>query len=102
MNHSTLAARLLVLIGVLVGATTRAEIPRPGWQQGGTLQAILDRIHDHASHEAWKQGRFQDEAIEKWLDKVVGSVAKAAEFPELTLPVRLSEVQSTAAAVPAG
>lgn len=103
MNRFTLAARLLVLIGVLAGATAQAEIPRSGWQQGGTLQDILDRIHEHASHEAWKQGRFQDEAIEKWLDKVVGSVAKAAEFPDLVLPVRLSEVQSTAApAAPPG
>src|SRR5215213_9135526 len=78
--------------------TSRAEIPRAGLPQN-TLQSVLDRIHDHATNDAWKQPGFQDEAVEKWLDKIVGSVAKAAEFPELTLPVRFSEMKAAAPAV---
>jgi hypothetical protein len=89
------ATGAVMALGVAVAC---AEIPRAGLPQNMTLQSVLDRIHDHASNETWKQAGFQDEHIEAWLDRLVGSVAKAAEFPELTLPVRLSGVRSEAAA----
>src|SRR5947208_2661940 len=91
---------LLILIGISATAT-RAEIPRIDLKQD-TLQAVLDRIHDHAANDAWKQGGFKDDAIEKWLERLVGSVAKAAEFPELKLPVRLTDVKPPPPENPAG
>jgi hypothetical protein len=86
--------RPLVLAAMAVFAlAARAEIPRTGPLQQDTLQAVLDRIREHAANDAWKRGGLQDDAIEKWLDKLVGSVAKAAEFPDLKLPVRLVNVR---------
>ena len=52
---------------------------------------------EHASNDNWKQPGFRDETIEKWLDNTVAMVAKAAEFPELKLPVRLADVKPAAA-----
>jgi hypothetical protein len=92
MKLSRLAPAAALASVALCAAVVRAEIPRTGLQQD-TLQTVLDRIHMHAGNDAWKQGGFQDDVIEKWLDKVVGSVAKAADFPELTLPVRLKDVK---------
>src|SRR5262245_29552653 len=66
------------------------------------LQTVLDRIHGHAANDAWKNGPFTDEAIEKWLDKLVGSVANAANFPDLKVPVRLADVKPPPAENPAG
>src|SRR5262245_49696018 len=81
---------------LLHAVASQAEIPRAGAAQD-SLQNTLDRIHTHAGNDVWKKGGFQDDSIEKWLDKLVGSVAKAAEFPELTLPVRLKDVQPKSA-----
>jgi hypothetical protein len=97
--HSRRAARALVLGFALATVFTttvvvRAEIPRePPPAQENTLQAVLDRIHEHAKDEAWRQGGWQDEKIEKWLDKLVGAIAKGADLPDLKVPVRLAELQ---------
>jgi hypothetical protein len=92
MNRCTQSWLVAVAVLATQAAVLRAEIPRAGASQD-TLQNVLDRIHTHAGNELWKKGDFQDEAIEKWLDKLTDNVAKAAEFPELTLPVRLKDVR---------
>ena len=58
-----------------------------------TLQAVLERIHQHAGGEAWRESGWTDAVIEGWLDRVVGSIAKAAELSQLKLPVRMAEVK---------
>jgi hypothetical protein len=75
------------------GGLARGEIPREPPAQGDTLHAVLDRIHEYAQDEKWRQGGWQDEKIEAWLDKLVAAVARAAELPELKLPVRQADVQ---------
>ena len=70
-----------------------ADVPQ-GIAGQDTLQNVLDRIHEHAGGEAWKKEGWRDEAIEGWLEKLVAKVAKAAEFPELKLPVHLADVRS--------
>lgn len=72
----------------------RADDPKLPPPQKDTLQAVLDRIKQHAAGEAWKQPGFKDDEIEKWLDKLVGSIAKAADIADLTLPVRLQKVSN--------
>ena len=84
----------VVIIGSLLAGIARGEIPRKDPSPGDTLQAVLDRIHNHAAGEAWKEPGWKDDAIEAWLDKLVGSVAKAAEIADLKLPVRLAEVKA--------
>lgn len=83
------------LLLVLPSGSTRAEVPRKPPPPGDTLQAVLDRIHNHAAGEAWKEPGWKDDAIEAWLDKLVGSVAKAADLPDLKLPVRFADMQGT-------
>jgi hypothetical protein len=58
-----------------------------------TLQAVLDRIHQHAANDAWQQAGWNGEQIERWLEKLIGTVAKAADIPELKLPVRFGDVK---------
>ncbi len=91
--------RWAVIVNLLAAGATaaRGDIPQVDRKQD-TLQAVLDRIHEHAANENWKQGGFTDEAIEKWLDKVVASVARAANFPDLKVPVRLAEVKPSSPA----
>lgn len=60
----------------------------------GKLQGVLDRIHQHAAGEDWRQAGWRDEQIERWLDHAVGLIAKAAEYPDLKLPVRLTEMKA--------
>lgn len=91
-SRYSFASGCVALVSLLAGATARAEIPRILPPKQDTLQAVLERIQTHASTDAWKQGGFQDEAIEKWLDKLVGSIAKGANLPELKLPVRQADV----------
>jgi hypothetical protein len=91
----------LFLVVAAVALPLRADIPGIDPKQD-PLQAVLDRIHEHAAIEAWKQGGFTDETIEKWLDKLVASVATAVEFPELKVPVRLADVKPPPAENPAG
>ena len=62
-------------------------------QQPGNLQAVLDRIHQHAGNDAWRTKGFQDAKIEAWLDNLAGSIAKAAKIPDLKVPVRLADVR---------
>lgn len=57
-----------------------------------SLQPILNRIHRHAAGEEWKQVGWKDEVIEAWLVNLTGVCAKAARFPNLTLPVRFADV----------
>src|SRR5262249_9118363 len=83
---------IFVLIA-LTGQVLRADDPKLAPPQKDTLQAVLDRIKQHAAGDAWKQSGFKDDAIEAWLDKLVGSIAKAADFPELKAPVRIKEVE---------
>jgi len=92
----------VVVCSLVLGemSSVQGEIPRDPPPAGDTLQAVLDRIHEHAKDEVWRQGGWQDEKIEKWLDKLVGAVAKGAELPELKLPVRQADVQPADPAVP--
>jgi hypothetical protein len=83
-----------VIIGSLFAEYVRAEIPRKVPPADDTLQAVLDRVHKHAESDAWKEPGFRDDAIEAWLDKLVGSVAKAANLPDLKLPTRFADVKS--------
>jgi len=92
MNRLSMAQGIRLMIVAAAATAVGAEIPRIDSKQD-TLQAVLDRIHEHAANDSWKQGGFTDEVIEKWLDKLVGSVAKAAGFPDLKLPVRLADVK---------
>jgi hypothetical protein len=91
-------AKRILLIGFVAAYATLAigsvlaEVPRKSPPPGDTLQAVLDRIRNHAANDAWKQPDWKDETIEAWLDKLVGSVAKAAELPDLKLPVRMADV----------
>ena len=86
-------------LAVAVGLSTwlasaaRADDPKLPPPKKDTLEAVLARIRQHAAGEAWKQPGFQDDEIEKWLDKLVGSIAKATEIDDLKLPVRLKDVQ---------
>jgi len=75
---------------ILAANYVLAEVPRKDPAPGDTLQAVLDRIRNHASDDTWKEPGWKDEAIEAWLDKLIGSVAKAAEMPDLKLPVRMA------------
>jgi hypothetical protein len=84
----------VVILLAATAVAVRGDVPQIDPKQG-PLQAVLDRIHDHAASDAWKKGAFSDEVIEKWLDLLVGTVAKAAKYPELKLPVRLADVKST-------
>src|SRR5947209_2576645 len=96
--------RVLLAAGLLAAAVTvpgaRGEIPRTS-APPDTLQMVLDRIHIHASNDKWKEGGFKDELIEKWLDRIIGAVAKAADVPDLKLPVRLATVRPADQQVPA-
>jgi len=83
---------LAAILSFCVVASTRADEPRNLPPQKDTLQAVLDRIKQHAAGDAWKQPGFKDDAIEAWLDKLVASIAKATERPELKLPLRLKDV----------
>jgi hypothetical protein len=71
----------------------RADDPKLSPPKKDTLDAVLQRIREHAAGEAWKQPGFQDDEIEKWLDKLIGSIAKASEINDLKLPVRLTGVR---------
>lgn len=86
---------LACLLPLIFSGGARAEVPRKPPPPGDTLQAVLDRIHNHAAGEAWKEPGWKDDAIEAWLDKLVGSVAKAADLPDLKLPVRFVDVKAS-------
>jgi len=85
---------LAFILCLLPAISAAADDPKQPPPQKDTLQAVLDRIKQHASGNAWKQPGFKDEAIEAWLDKLVGSIAKAADFPDLQLPVRQKDVKA--------
>src|SRR5262245_33678958 len=59
------------------------------------LQDILDRIHQHAATDAWRQQGWKEEAIEAWLDGATAAIRKAAQRPNLKLPVRIADVAPT-------
>lgn len=82
-------AFLVCLLPAILAAADDPQLPPPGRD---TLQAVLDRIKVHAASGAWKQPGFKDDAIEAWLDKLVGSIARAAERPDLKLPLRMKDV----------
>jgi len=77
-----------MLAGSLCG-----EVPRNTAPEKGTLQAVLDRIHNHAAGDAWRKEGWRDDAIESYLDKLVASIAVATENKDLKLPVRLADVK---------
>jgi hypothetical protein len=93
MKTSSLAWWVIAFSYLLFAWPAAAEIPRPALP-ADNLQSILDRIHDHAASGDWKNPGFQDEAIEQWLDKQVQKVAKATDFQDLKLPVRLKDVSA--------
>jgi len=89
-------ARGWVAVGLLLLVTLPfraacAQQPAPMLQP---LQAVLDRIHNHAAGDKWRQDGFADSLIEDWLEQLVGSIATAADLPDLKLPVRLADVQA--------
>lgn len=88
----TTTTRVLAILSLLLAAA-QADEPRNLSPQKDTLQAVLDRIKQHAAGEAWKQPGFKDDAIEAWLDKLLGLIAIATEINDLKLPVRLADVQ---------
>lgn len=95
MNYSPFVSRLLsccAVVSLLWAGFAWADLPRlmPPKQEG--LQAVLERIRMHAGNDAWKQGGFSDEVIEKWLEKLVGEIAKEAKLPELKVPVKQAEL----------
>ena len=57
-----------------------AEVPKNARPEKDSLQAILDRIHNHASGDAWQQPGWKDDAIQAYLDKLVARVAVATEI----------------------
>jgi len=83
---------LLLLCGACSAATARAQ-QAPAAPPVANLQGVLDRIHQHAGNDAWRNKGFEDQQIEGWLDRLAGSIAKAAKIPDLKVPVRLAEVQ---------
>ena len=89
--HGPLA--LAVCLSAWLAASARADDPKLPPPKKDTLEAVLERIREHAAGEAWKQPGFQDDEIEKWLDKLIGSIAKASEINDLKLPVRLKDVR---------
>jgi len=90
-RQSQLAVTLI--LGALTASIAHADDPRNPPPFKDTLQSVLDRIHKHAASDDWKKEGFQDDAIEKWLDKLVGSIAAAAGRPDVKLPVRLADVK---------
>lgn len=85
--------KLTFILCLLPAISAAADDPKLPPAQKDTLQAVLDRIKQYAAGEAWKQPGFKDDAIEGWLDKLVASIGKGAEIPDLKLPVRLADVQ---------
>jgi hypothetical protein len=63
-----------------------------------SLQSVLDRIHEHASHDAWRAQGWKDEQIEAWLDRVTTAIATAAQLSNLKVPVRMADVTPADAA----
>ena len=78
-----------ILAATAAGADNRRDPP----PERDTLQSVLDRIRDHAAAEAWKEEGWKEDYVEAWLDKLVASVARGTELPELKVPVRLGEVR---------
>jgi hypothetical protein len=93
LHRSVHAIAVVALAGALITPNAATEVPRATLPQQETLQSVLDRIHTLAAGDAWKQEGFRDETIEKWVEVVVSKVAKAAEMPELKLPVRMADVK---------
>src|SRR5262245_64288179 len=89
---SLLRTTLIAAILALFSCTALADDPKLPPPQKDTLQAVLDRIRQHAAGDSWKQPGFKDDAIEAWLDKLLGSIAKATDVADLKLPVRLKDV----------
>src|SRR5262249_25228429 len=58
-----------------------------------TLKDVLDRMHEHAANDAWRQEGWADDPIERWLIKITAAIAKAADDPDLKLPIRFSDVK---------
>src|SRR5262245_20250454 len=79
------------LLCILTTAAAQPDDPRNPPLLNDTLQSVLDRIRLHVASDDWKKDGFQDAAIEKWLDRVVGVIATAAGRPDLKLPVRLAD-----------
>jgi len=92
-HHCHWPLALAVTLSAWLAAFARADDPKLSPPKKDTLEAVLERIREHAAGEAWKQPGFQDDEIEKWLDKLVGSIAKASEINDLKLPVRLKDVK---------
>jgi len=84
---------LAAILFAWLASAARADDPKLSPPKKDTLEAVLERIQGHAAGEAWKQPGFQDDAIEIWLDKLIGSIARAAEINDLKLPVRLKDVK---------
>jgi hypothetical protein len=85
----------LVVATWLSAATTPstwAEDPKTA-PPANQLQGVLERIHQHVASGDGKKEGLQDDQIEAWLDKLVASIAKAANRPDLKVPVRLADVK---------
>src|SRR5690349_20105671 len=92
-SRSAVCIRVLALglaILLMLGRAAHSETPNAA---SDTLQSVLDRVHEHAAQNARRQDGWKDDKIEAWLDKLTGKIAKAADFPEWKLPVRLADVK---------
>ena len=87
LRHTVIAA--IIAVSSSAALADDPKLPPP---QKDMLQAVLDRIRQHAAGEAWKQPGFKDDAIEAWLDKLLGSIAKATDIADLKLPVRFKDL----------
>ena len=67
---------VLIVEVLVVCAGVRAEVPRDPPAMGDSLQAVFDRIHEHAKDDAWRKEGWKDELTETWLDQFVAAVAK--------------------------
>lgn len=81
------ALALLLLLGLCRVHSAQGQPATP------QLQTVLDRIHTLAANDDWRKEGVRDEQIEAWLDRLVLSIAKAVDFPELKPPVRLADVR---------
>ncbi len=80
----------LVVAGMAWAADTERN-PKPN---PNGLPMVLERIHNHAQKDEWKDAGWSDATIEKWLENAVAAVGTAAGKADLKLPIKFSDVQA--------
>ncbi len=84
------------LLGLAITLTIHAahcsaELPRT-LTPPDNLQTVLDRIHNHAASDAWKNPGWKDASIEAWLKRMVSVIARGVDDQNLALPVSFNDV----------